>query len=147
MAVIQMSDRELTLLRTLIGRPGSKCPGSFSARPKGSNGRLSPTSKGSQPKGQDGPLRSGLIRRQGPRRFWNRTRQDRRDNPDRSSLFSYIGLTIVVRSPRAIPETDTLEPARMPVPGGVWHCVQAHVMPRMVAQTPIVTSLTDPSLG
>jgi hypothetical protein len=28
----------------------------------------------------------------------------------------------------------------MPVPGGVWHCVQAHVLPRMIAQTPIVTS-------
>jgi hypothetical protein len=32
----------------------------------------------------------------------------------------------------------------MPVPGGVWHCVQALVVPRMIAQTPIVTSfLTD----
>jgi hypothetical protein len=36
----------------------------------------------------------------------------------------------------------------MPVPGGVWHCVQAHVVPRMIAQTPIVTSfLTGFSFG
>jgi hypothetical protein len=36
----------------------------------------------------------------------------------------------------------------MPVPGGVWHCVQAHMVPRMIAQTPIVTSfLTGLSFG
>jgi hypothetical protein len=36
----------------------------------------------------------------------------------------------------------------MPVPGGVWHCVQAHVVPRMIAQTPIVMSfLTGFSFG
>ena len=28
----------------------------------------------------------------------------------------------------------------MPVPGGVSHYVQAHVVPRMIAQTPMVTS-------
>jgi hypothetical protein len=28
----------------------------------------------------------------------------------------------------------------MPVPGGVWHWVQEHAVPRMIAQTPIVTS-------